>query len=222
MKKNKLRIVRYFSIDASILCAIIGLIFMSSSLMKAVNIYSFSQTINSFCGLLGLDSLYGHYVLLAILLCTIECLLPLLSLRMRYRSYIIWFYPMILGYFTRITYINYTSLYGGIESCGCFGEIIHLSPAASFYKSVGLLVLSLLLLLFHIKEIRDKRACIFPTIRLDWYVIMAIITSIVPSLFSYLFLDKLPHVLYVVLFLAITIIGISLCLKYIICVKAKK
>jgi hypothetical protein len=55
-----------------------------------------------------------------------------------------------LGFFTYITYINYTDLYGGIESCGCFGELIHFTPASSFYKNIALFILSLILLGIHI------------------------------------------------------------------------
>ena len=55
-----------------------------------------------------------------------------------------------MGFFTYITYINYTDLYGGIESCGCFGELIHFTPASSFYKNIALFILSLILLGIHI------------------------------------------------------------------------
>ena len=48
------------------------------------------------------------------------------------------------GIFTYITYLNLVSLYGQIESCGCFSEVIHLSPAESFYKNVVLMTHSLL------------------------------------------------------------------------------
>lgn len=47
-------------------------------------------------------------------------------------------------YFTCITYLNYIDRYGQIESCGCFGEVIHLSPEESFWKNVVLLTISLL------------------------------------------------------------------------------
>lgn len=201
---------------------VLGTVFLYSGLSKAINIFSFSQTIRSFSELLGFSMFYKYGVILAILICTVECLMPLLSLRMKYRSYIVWCYPIILSYFTGITYINLTDLYGGIESCGCFGELIHLSPAASFYKSAGLLVLSLLLLFFHIKDSRDRGISLIPAIKPNYFVIIAILTSIVPPLFSYLFMDRMPHVLYVVLFLTITIIGISLCLKFIIHVNARK
>jgi hypothetical protein len=201
---------------------ILGIIFIYSGFSKAINVFSFSQTILSFNELLGLSVFYRCGEVLAILICMVECLLPLLSLRRVNRSYVVWSYPIILGFFTSITYVNNTSLYGGIESCGCFGEIIHLSPAVSFYKSMGLLVLSLLLLFFHLMESRNGRTPLFPTIKLDCYVIMAIMTSIVPPLFSYLFMERLPHVLYVILFLSIIVIGMFLCLKYIMDINTNK
>lgn len=184
--------------------------------MKAVNVYSFSQTINFFFGLLGLDGLYGYGVLLAISICTIECLLPLLSISNRYRGIVVWCYPVMMGYFTYITFINYTDLYGGIESCGCFGELIHLSPAASFYKNVVLLLLSVVLLAIHIREKWRNKEPLFPSVRFDAYIVLALAASIVPPLFSFFFLNRWPHAPYLLLYLALCVTGIILCVKYVI------
>ena len=190
---------------------LMGALFLSSSLMKAVNVYSFAQTINSFCALLGLDGFYGYGVLLAIFICTIECLLPLLSMSNRYRGIVVWCYPVILGYFTYITFINYTDLYGGIESCGCFGELIHLSPAASFYKNIVLLVLSLLLLASHLVEQYKASKPLFPSISIDGYLFVALSASIVPPLFSFLCLNEMPHAIYLILFITSCIASIGAC-----------
>lgn len=43
----------------------IDLTFILSAILKAVNVYFFAQTINSFCNLLGLDGFYGYGVLIA-------------------------------------------------------------------------------------------------------------------------------------------------------------
>ncbi len=201
---------------ATVLVWLMGTLFLSSSLMKAVNVYSFSQTINSFCGLLGLDGFYGYGVLLAILICTIECLLPLLSISNRYRGIVVWCYPVMTGYFTYITFINYTDFYGGIESCGCFGELIHLSPAASFYKNVVLLLLSIVLLAIHIREKWRNKEPLFPSVRFDAYIVHALAASIMPPLFSFFFLNRLPHAPYLLLYLALCVTGIILCVKYVI------
>lgn len=195
---------------------LLSVTFVTSSILKAVNVYSFSQTINSFCGLLGLDGLYGYGVLLAISICTIECLLPLLSISNRYRGIVVWCYPVILGYFTYITFINYTDLYGGIESCGCFGELIHLSPAASFYKNVVLLLLSVVLWVLNIKEQWSNGETLFPSLKFDAYIVLALAASILPPLFSFFFLNRLPHALYLLLYLALCVTGIIICVKYVI------
>ena len=196
---------------STIAYSVIGLTFFLSSLMKAVNVYSFAQTINSFCGLLGLDGFYGYGVLLAILICTIECLLPLLSISNRYRGIVVWCYSVILGYFTYITFINYTDLYGGIESCGCFGELIHLLPAASFYKNIVLLGLSLVLLVSHLMEQYKAGKPLLPSISIDGYLFVALLMSIIPPLFSFLCLNEMSHVIYLVLFITSCIVSICVC-----------
>ncbi len=207
LKKIKLSLTIYFSVST---------IFLLSSLMKAVNVYSFSQTINSFCGLLGLDGFYGYGVMLAICICTIECLLSLLSISNRYRGIVVWCYPVILGYFTYITFINHTDFYGGIESCGCFGELIHLSPAASFYKNVALLLLSVVLLAIQIREKWRNKEPLFPSVRFDAYIVLALAASIVPPLFSFFFLNRWPHIPYLLLYMALCVMGILLCVKSVI------
>lgn len=135
----------------SILCArfriitsILALTFILSSIFKWIGLKTFALTVNDFCAFLGLDVLYGHGMLLAIIICTAELVLGVAAFIPHLRKYVVWVYTLVLGYFTYITYLNLMSLYGQIESCGCFGEVIHLTPAESFYKNVVLLALSLL------------------------------------------------------------------------------
>ena len=128
----------------------LGVTFILSAILKTISVYSFSQTVNSFCGLLGMDVLYGYGFPLAIVIIVFELLIGVCAFIRRLKEIVIWIYPIVLGFFTYITYINYTDLYGGIESCGCFGELIHFTPASSFYKNIALLVLSLILLGIHL------------------------------------------------------------------------
>lgn len=128
----------------------LGVTFILSAILKTISVYSFSQTVNSFCGLLGMDVLYGYGFPLAIVIIAFELLIGVCAFIRRFQRIIIWIYTIVLGFFTYITYINYTDLYGGIESCGCFGELIHFTPASSFYKNIALFVLSLILLGIHL------------------------------------------------------------------------
>ena len=123
---------------------LLGTIFLSSSIFKWIGFRTFVLTVNNFCAFLGLDVLYGHEMLLAVIICTAEMLLGISVFVPIIRDYVVWIYLIVMGYFTYITYLNLVSLYGQIESCGCFGEVIHLTPSESFYKNVILLGLTIL------------------------------------------------------------------------------
>lgn len=123
---------------------LLAITFILSSIFKWIGLKNFALTMNDFCAFLGFDALYGHGMLLAIIICTAELLLGVAIFMPKIRKYVVFVYTLILGCFTYITYLNLVSLYGQIESCGCFGEVIHLTPAESFYKNVVLLTLSLI------------------------------------------------------------------------------
>lgn len=138
---------------------LLGLTFIFSSTFKWIGLKTFAYTVNDFCSFLGLDALYGHGMLLAIIICTAELLLGVAALIPQLRNYVVWVYTQVLGYFTYITYLNLVSLYGQIESCGCFGEVIHLTPVESFYKNVVLLSLSLIacaLIVYNKKDVKKN------------------------------------------------------------------
>ena len=122
----------------------IAFTFILSSTFKWIGLKTFAVTVNDFCAFLGLDALYGHGMALAIIICTAELVLGIAALIPRIRDYVVWVYLIVMGVFTYITHLNLVSLYGQIESCGCFGEVIHLTPAESFYKNVVLLALTIL------------------------------------------------------------------------------
>lgn len=122
----------------------LSLTFILSSIFKWIGIRTFALTVNDFCAFLGFDVLYGYGMALAIIICSVELELGIVAFIPKLRAYVVWLYLIVMGYFTYITYLNLVSLYGQIESCGCFGEVIHLTPAESFYKNVALLVLSLI------------------------------------------------------------------------------
>lgn len=123
---------------------LLALTFTLSSIFKWIGLKTFAHTVNDFCAFLGFDVLYGHEMALAIIICTAELVLGIAAFIPKLRDYVVWVYLIVMGYFTYITYLNLISLYGQIESCGCFGEVIHLTPSESFYKNVVLLALAIL------------------------------------------------------------------------------
>lgn len=141
----------------SFILYILGILFILSSIFKWIGLRTFALTVNDFCAFLGLNALYGHGMALAIIICSVELVLGVAAFIPKLRKYVVWVYTLVLGYFTYITYLNLVSLYGQIESCGCFGEVIHLTPAETFYKNVLLLTLSLIACALTVYNKRDKR-----------------------------------------------------------------
>ena len=129
-----------------LLSVLLGMVFIFSSVTKLVGIRSFGQTVEAFCNFLGLEILAGYGLPLAVLICAGELCLGLLSLWPRTRRMAVWLFPLVMVFFTWITWQNMTSLYAQVQSCGCFGEVIHLTPAQTFWKNAVLLMLSIGLL----------------------------------------------------------------------------
>ena len=95
---------------------ILALTFTLSSIFKWIGLKTFALTVNDFCAFLGLDVLYGHGMLLVVVICTAELVLGIAALIPRIRDYVVWVYLIVMGVFTYITYLNLVSLYGQIES----------------------------------------------------------------------------------------------------------
>ena len=142
-----------------ILLKLFGFIFTLSSIFKWIGLKTFALTVNDFCAFLGFDVLYGHGMALAIVICSAELILGIAAFVPRLRDFVAWVYLIVIGFFTYITYLNMVSLYGQIESCGCFGEVIHLTPSASFDKNVVLLILAIISCVSSVCKQERVQAC---------------------------------------------------------------
>ena len=135
----------------------LGVMFMLSATLKVFSFTLFSQNVKSFCFLLGMSELSEYSAQLSMLIIFVELLSGACVFFNRTKGIAIYVFPVLLSFFTYVTLINYTSPYGSIESCGCFGELIHFTPAESFYKNIVLLFLSILLLVCHqLTDIQKK------------------------------------------------------------------
>ena len=120
---------------------VLGGVFVLSSLFKWIGIRTFALTVEQFAEYLGMPLLQGYGLLVAVLICTGELALGVAALVLRTRDYARWGLLLSMMGFTIITWLNYTDRYGQIESCGCFGEVIHLTPSTlsllSMAKYIG-------------------------------------------------------------------------------------
>lgn len=137
---------------------LLGVVFILSSAFKWVGLRTFAVTVELFVDYLGLDFLRGHGLLLAGLVCTGELVLGIMAFVPKAQGCSRWLMLVAMLFFTALTLANYADRYGQIESCGCFGEVIHLTPAESFYKNVALLAVAIFSLVSHCFG-RKRRWC---------------------------------------------------------------
>lgn len=202
-------------LDVNALIAIImGIVFILSGVFKSVNVYSFADTISNFLYYFSLDFLAGISTLLAILLCAGEIVLGFMALHCWLSSPSGFAFFPVMFLFTIITGANYLLPNARIESCGCFGEVIHLSPLASFIKSIALLMLSIPLLRRAIADWRSGRRhtyCRFVHGNWSYYIILVSVPSLFLPLLSWFVVNELPHDLYIPIFIGASVLLMSLC-----------
>lgn len=141
----------------------------------------------------------------AIAVCAIEMLIALFALRKEYRKIAAMGFFLLLSFFVYLTGINlfFPSIIGSIESCGCFGELIHFTPTASFVKSVVLWLLSLVLM---INIYREHEPWNIAKLIKDRYMYICIAVSMVLPFYSLWFFEGWNHTIYVVGFIVLCIV----------------
>jgi len=121
---------------------LLGMVFVVSGFVKAVDPMGLSYKIEEYLGMFQLSGWSGLSMLLSVLLCAGELTLGLLLLLRLWRKLTAVVVTLFILGFTILTYSIYTDPYGGINECGCFGEAFHLSNGATFAKNLILLVVS--------------------------------------------------------------------------------
>lgn len=187
-------------------------IFLLSSVLKAVNINSFALETRLYLDAYLWDlksvvsNLWGAFridMVGAIGMCVMEMMVALLAIRRKYRRVASVGFFVMLTFFVYLTGLNlfFPTIMGSIESCGCFGELIHFSPLASFIKSVVLWVLSIVLVVYSWHE-RWNVSMLFK----DRYLYICIATSVMLPLYSIWFFEALSHTVYIIGFVILVVI----------------
>ena len=177
-------------------------VFLLSSLLKSVNIHSFALEARMYVDAYMADWVRPFVMTGAIAVCAIEMLASLLALRREYaRAAAIGFFLM-LSFFACLTGMNlfFPSIMGSIESCGCFGELVHFTPTAGFAKSVALWVIALALVA---ACYRRKEPWNITRLLRDRYLYVCAAVSIAPPLYSLLFFNEMSHPAYIAGFVAL-------------------
>ena len=143
------------NISSSIIRSILGFVLISSAILKFASIRSFAQEVQLYIDLYLLDFQHEWSHGIAVAVCVLELLIGILTLTGLCRMKVSMMLVAIFSFFLYLTSLNAffpSEYFGSIESCGCFGELIHFTPMESFYKSVVLWGLAVMLLAMMIKR----------------------------------------------------------------------
>lgn len=192
---------------------ILGCIFVISGITKAFNISSFALEIMRYSEAYLTTALWDWANFIAITICAAEIFLGLLAIRGTYSKICSVSFLGMLTFFTWLTGINYLfpPNSGSIESCGCFGELIHFSPLGSFIKSILLLILATTSMC---SSLSSGRTWNIEILIKDVYVAISLIIGIGLPTFSNVVFELMDKHLYTMTYCCLVTICVSLIGKY--------
>ncbi len=167
----------------------VGLLFIFSGLIKANDPLGFSYKLEEYFEVFHITFLNGFALSIAIVLCALEMLLGFALLIGVRAISVAWGLLLLIIFFAFLTF--YSAYFKVVQSCGCFGDAIPLTPWQSFSKDLVLLLL-IVVLFVNRKRIRP----IFATAKGDRLLILAAVISLGIGIYTYNFLpviDFLPY-----------------------------
>src|ERR1700743_1772034 len=168
---------------------LVGLLFIFSGLIKINDPLGFSYKLEEYFEVFHITFLSSLAVGIAILLCSLEIILGFALLIGVRAKQVAWGLLLLIIFFAFLTF--YSAAFKVVQTCGCFGDAIPLTPWQSFSKDLVLLLLILVLF--------KNRADIKPIFKAktgDQLLIASVVIAIAMGLYTYNFLpviDFLPY-----------------------------
>ncbi|MES2807401.1 MAG: BT_3928 family protein [Bacteroidota bacterium] len=119
----------------------VGLLFIFSGLIKANDPLGFSYKLEEYFEVFHISFLNSLALCFAILLCALEIILGFALLIGVRAKKVVWGLLAIIVFFAFLTF--YSAFFKVVQTCGCFGDAIPLTPWQSFSKDLVLLLLIL-------------------------------------------------------------------------------
>lgn len=121
----------------------VGLLFIFSGLIKANDPLGFSYKLEEYFEVFHITFLNSLALCFAILLCALEVILGFALLIGVRAKQVVWGLLLIIIFFAFLTF--YSAFFKVVQTCGCFGDAIPLTPWQSFSKDLVLLLLILVI-----------------------------------------------------------------------------
>ncbi|MBS1530891.1 MAG: DoxX family protein [Bacteroidetes bacterium] len=168
---------------------LVGLLFIFSGLIKMNDPLGFSYKLEEYFDVFHIGFLSNLALAFAIILCTLEVVLGFAILIGVRGKNIAWGLLLLIIFFAFLTF--YSAYFKVVQTCGCFGDAIPLTPWQSFSKDSVLLLL-VLVIFVNRKDIKP----LFSKNRGDNLLIGAIVVALAFGFYTYSFLpviDFLPY-----------------------------
>ena len=167
----------------------VGLLFIFSGLVKINDPLGFSYKLQEYFGVFHITFLNSFAFSTAIILCALEIILGFALLIGVRPVKVAWGLLLLIIFFAFLTF--YSAYFKVVQTCGCFGDAIPLTPWQSFSKDLFLLLLTLILF----KNRKNIQPLFIPKTG-DRLLAIATIISLSLGLYTYNFLpviDFLPY-----------------------------
>ncbi len=168
---------------------LVGLLFIFSGFIKANDPLGFSYKLQEYFEVFHITFLDGLALYIAVVLCALEMILGFaLLIGVRGRQ-VAWGLLLLIIFFGFLTF--YSAFFKVVQTCGCFGDAIPLTPWQSFGKDMILLLLVLVLFKY-----RPGIQPIFSPKNSDRLLIIAVIGAFAFGFYTYNFspiMDFLPY-----------------------------
>jgi len=167
----------------------VGLLFIFSGLVKINDPLGFSYKLEEYFEVFHMTFLSGLALYIAIFLCALEIILGFALLIGVRPVKVAWGLLLLIIFFAFLTF--YSAFFKVVQTCGCFGDAIPLTPWQSFSKDLFLLVLVVVLF-----KNRKNIQPVFTAKLGDQLLVAATIVSVGLGLYTYNFLpviDFLPY-----------------------------
>ena len=168
---------------------LVGLLFIFSGLIKINDPLGFSYKLEEYFDVFHIDFLHGFELGLAIILCTLEIVLGFALLIAVRAVSVAWGLLLLIIFFGFLTF--YSAYFKVVQTCGCFGDAIPLTPWQSFSKDMVLLLL-ILIVFFNRRTITP----LFTKKTGDKLLLGSVVVALGIGLYTYNFMpviDFLPY-----------------------------
>ena len=128
---------RKLKIASHVCRTLVGLTFIFSGFVKAVDPWGTALRVNEYLSIYGIEQFLPYSMIFSVWLCGAELMMGLM-LMFRVRTRLISIFALVsMTFFTVLTFLSATWI--PVEDCGCFGDALKLSPWQTFFKNLVLL-----------------------------------------------------------------------------------